>query len=223
MSLSLDARHGSPLPKHDTAALLLEGGSLPGGPLDLRRAQPPCLDSCRSPPPGGSRRLCLPLPPLIGLCFSSKIQLRVTFSREPFLMLAPMDSIPLYPMYCGAASVFREALGDWPAREEPASANFFFPYSLYNDWQTSNGVPAPRNHLTFANSTRFSLSLSLSHTHVHTHSVCKFKWSSLPCPPFHTMSLGSTGGFCLFSWGGLGFRGSPTLKRQCDLMTRLLS
>ena len=38
MSLSLDARHGSPLPKHDTAALLLEGGSLPCGSLDLRKA-----------------------------------------------------------------------------------------------------------------------------------------------------------------------------------------
>ena len=38
MSLSLDARHGSPLPKHDTAALLLEGGSLPCGSLDFRKA-----------------------------------------------------------------------------------------------------------------------------------------------------------------------------------------
>lgn len=96
-----------------------------------------------------------------------------------------------------------------------------FPYSLYKDWQTSNGVPAPRSHLTFANSTRFSLSLSHTHTHTHTYSVWTFTWSSLPCPPFHTMSLGSTGGFCLFPWRGLGFR-LTNLKRQCDLMTQLL-
>ena len=142
-------------------------------------------------------------------------------------MLAPMDSIPLNPMFCqscGAATVPRGP-GRLTCKGRTGTCQFLFPYSLYEDWQTSNGVPAPRSHLTFANSTRFSLSLSLSHTHthMHTHSVCKFKWSSLPCPPFHTMSLGSTGGFCLFPRRGLGFRGSPTLKRQCDLMTRLLS
>ncbi|XP_061051690.1 N-acetyllactosaminide beta-1,6-N-acetylglucosaminyl-transferase-like isoform X1 [Eubalaena glacialis] len=48
-----------------------------------------------SSPPECSRTLFLPLPPLIGMCISLKIQLRVIFSKEPFLILAPVDSIPL--------------------------------------------------------------------------------------------------------------------------------
>lgn len=39
--------------------------------------------------------LFLPLPPLTDMCFSLKIQLRVTLSEEPFLILAPVDSIVL--------------------------------------------------------------------------------------------------------------------------------